>query len=207
MNEINRVSVTKVVDGCYGSSYRIFTVNSSDKYSYDKSHGLFVSLGINTSMATLRSVRNELSRFFPSSNVRIVEIESRLINGLYLNCITNDSNVRQFSSSDSSEWSTLDEDGLNDLILSLKDKLVENKNDMDLVVNYSSKISKISKVLDKFNIGTYNWEDYSVQVIDTDSEFRVVVVSNKSNYNQEFELFKGKSIFVHKRIGIYVEYL
>lgn len=207
MSEINRVSVTKVVDGCYSSSYRIFTINSSDKYSYDRSHGLFVSLGITASMATLRSVRNELSRFFPSSNVRIVEIESRLINGLYLNCITNDSNVQQFSSSDSSEWSTLNEDGLNDLILSLKDKLVDNKNDMDLVVNYSSKISKISKVLDKFNIGTYNWEDYSVQVIDTDSEFRVVVVSNKSNYSQEFELFKGKSIFVHKRIGIYVEYL
>ena len=203
---MNRDSISKIVDGIYPSSYRVFTVNSWDRYTLAKKPiGLFVSLGITTSIATIRKVLNEIARSYP--NTFMSELESRFINGMYVNYVSRiDDNIEQYSSMGSECWRSMNENDLNDKIKELKNKIVESGDDVDLVMNYSSKISAISKVLNKFLNGTYNWNDFTVNIIDTDTEFRVASLNKKINFIQESEERDGKTITVYKRIGIFVRY-
>lgn len=203
---MNRDSISKIVDGIYPSSYRVFTVNSWDRYTLAKKPiGLFVSLGITTSIATIRKVLNEIARSYP--NTFMSELESRFINGMYVNYVSRiDDNIDQYSSMGSECWRSMNENDLNDKIKELKNKIVESGDDVDLVMNYSSKISAISKVLNKFLNGTYNWNDFTVNIIDTDTEFRVASLNKKINFIQESEERDGKPITVYKRIGIFVRY-
>lgn len=203
---MTRESISRIVDGIYPSSYRVFTVNTWDRYTLSKRPiGLFVSLGITTSIVTMRKVRDEIVKSYP--NTYMSELESRFIDGVYVNYVSDvNDNIDQYDQLGSECWRSLSEKDLNDKIMELKDKIAKAGDDVDLVMNYSSKISSISKVLNKFLNGTYNWSDFTVNVIDTDTEFRVATLNKKINFIQSSEEHDGKTMSVYKRIGIFVRY-
>lgn len=204
---INKDLISRVVDDCYSSHYKIFSINSRDGINSGRSLGLFISLGITTSMTTIRMVMDRLKNQFPENNVVISEIESRLIDGRYTNKISKSTNVTQYNSGSIQYGKIISESELCELVSSLKNKLLDNKDDDDLVLEYSCRISKVAKIINKISSSdTYNWEDYSVSVINTDKEFNISVVNNRINYIQEKEVYNGSDIIVHKRVGIFVEY-
>lgn len=204
---INKDLISRVVDDCYSSPYKIFSINSRDGINSGRSLGLFVSLGITTSMTIIRMVMNRLKNQFPENNVAISEIESRLIDGRYTNKLSRSTNVTQYNSGSIQCRKIISEDELCELVSSLKNKILENKDNDKAVLEYSCRMSKVAKIINKIRSSdTYNWNDYSVSVINTDKEFSISVVNNKINYIQEKEVYNGSDIIVHKRIGIFVEY-
>lgn len=201
---INKELVTRVVDSCYSSPYKIFTINSHDGYTLTKPLGLFVSLGITTSMITMTSVADEISSQL-RVNTCLAEISSRLINNRYINCIDKSGNsVTQFSSGAMTEGLKLTVDELRDFITDTKARIVKNVNDDGKVIDLTNRLSKMIKVLNKLESSSSS--DHAI-LIDNDIKFDVFVVTNNINYVQHMESFNvGNTITVHKRIGILVNF-
>jgi hypothetical protein len=68
--------------------FKTFYVNSTDGETFVKPTGVFVSLGITTSMKTLEDLRDILSKT-PGIKSSIVEIESVKVAGTFMNHIIN----------------------------------------------------------------------------------------------------------------------
>jgi len=69
--------------------FKTFYVNSNDGESFVKALGVFVSLGITTSMKILEDLRDILGKT-PGLKSRIVEIKSYKIAGTFMNQVTSD---------------------------------------------------------------------------------------------------------------------
>lgn len=201
---ISKEFVTRVVDSCYSSPYKIFTINSHDGYTLTKPLGLFVSLGITTSMNTMNQVADEISSQLRVSTC-LAEISSRLINNRYVNCIDKlDSDVVQFNSGSMNEGLKLSADELRDFIADTKAKIVKNVEDDLAVIELTNRLTKMIKVLNKLESKPF---DNYATLIDNPSKFDVFVTTNCINYIQTTEHFSaGNSIIVHKRIGILVNF-
>lgn len=204
---INKELVTRVVDNCYSSCYKIFSINSKDGVHINRSTGLFVSLGITTSVNTMRKIKTDLSNQF-DTNISIAEIESRLINGRYSNVVTKTSGVEQYDSGALECGEKLGKDDIDKVVSDLKSKLIESKDCTEKVLEYSRRLSKVSKLLSKLNSGDSlsNWDNMSINLINTDTEFSISIINNKINYTQYKEVRNGTEIIVHKRIGILIEF-
>lgn len=202
---INRSEVVRVVDSCYPDYYKIFTINSRDGYTVGRSLGLFLSLGITTSFSTMNNVISELKDNF-SEEISIAEVESRLVNGKYVNKVIKDSDVKKYSAGTFSNGISLDERSSEELLDSLSKKLLEFEGDREMLLDYSNRIVKLNRAIDKFKQGICNWENYSLQVVNTPTEFRASAQTNKINYMQITEIRDNVEVTVHKRIGILIKY-
>lgn len=203
---LNKESVTRVVDSCYSSSYKIFSINSRDGINICKPLGLFVSLGITTSMKTMRKVAEELKISFGDYEMHISEIESRIVNGRYSNKVSKMNASSQFNSGSLSEkCMRMGKKEVLNLISELKSKLIKNSNDDKKVIDYSCRITKLSKILNKIDSGSVDSESYSIGVINTDDEFQASLINDKINYIQSSDE-DNPNIIVHKRIGILIEF-
>ena len=200
----NRIEVVRVVDSCYSNSYKVFTINSKNGYELGRSIGLFVSLGITTSLATMTSVMNSLKEVF-REDINISEIESRLVNGRYLNAVLNENVTYQYDSGSYSTGKVISEKESYELLRKLISK-ISVESDIKELSKELSKAEKLSRILDKFRTGTLNWNEYLIYLIDSDSEFTISVVSNLVNYTQYKETINNSLVTVHKRIGILIKY-
>lgn len=207
MRLINKESITRVVDECYpGNKYKIFTINSSDGVTMDEyPTGLFVSLGITTSMDTLKLVSNSINEKLNTNSV-ISEVESRVIDKKYINKVSRKLVTDQYripyKESDSIK---VDKEYLTNLVNEFKSKITDNMDDNDIVMEYSYRIYKICKVMRKMSSGSVKLDDYMIDITNTDKEFSILIINKKINYVQEKENYNGEEIAVHKRIGILIE--
>lgn len=200
---VNKELVTRVVDSCYPSPYKIFSVNSIDGFTVVKPLGLFVSLGITSSLNTIKYVSSELNRclgIYP----KIIELESRIINGVYVNRISNEYPM-QYESGSYDNSTLLNRDEVLNMINQLKSDLMYDIYDDDKAKVIITKLHKLYKALDKLDktVGT-DWDNHSITVINSDNEFNVSVVNRRINYKQCTENLRGMNLIVHKRVGILV---
>lgn len=198
---INKEILTRVVDSCYSSSYKIFTVNSHDGFSITRPLGLFISLGMTTSFKTMEIVVKEV-RDQLKVNVELAEIASRLVDNHYVNSVIRvGRDVAQYESGSVTNGLRLTKDELKDFILDTKSKIVKNIDDDRKVTELTNRLTKMMKVLDKVER-----PNQVINLIDNGSEFDVYVVNDRINYAQYQEMIKDTSITVHKRIGILVNF-
>ncbi len=83
---VSREKIHELVKLFYQQTYKTFYVNSLDGKEFTQPQGVFVSLGMTTSMKTLDYIKNLLanSRY----NARIAEIKSIKIDDQFLNTLT-----------------------------------------------------------------------------------------------------------------------
>lgn len=201
---ISKEIVTRVVDSCYSSPYKVFTINSYDGYRVTKPLGLFISLGVTTSMKTMSIVLNEL-RSQLRCNVVLGEIASKYIDGRYINnVVAQGDEVTQYSSDSITEGLRLTVDELRDFIFDTKSKIVKNVDDDNMVIELTNRLTKMLKVLNKMESNPSLYQQ--ANLIDDKGLFDIYVINNNVNYVQHQEELNGATMTIHKRIGILINF-
>lgn len=193
---IDKKDVSRVVDSCYSGTYKIFTINSTDGYTTDDLHGLFVSLGVNSRLDTINKVIDVLRSSFES--VELAEIESKFIDSHYVNrLVKSGDSVTQFKSD--SKSSSFSKEDLKSLLSEYKAKLAS----IDDTKNLSKciyMIYRLSKVMDDMK------DDQTVSLCIDKINGRYYRVNDLVNYKVDCEDLNGNKIVIHKRIGILLRY-
>lgn len=181
-----KIILRDIVELFYHSPFKIFNVNSIDKETLVKPFGYFISLGITTSMESLKYLRDIIKKSDYGFEARIVELESIKSEeyGDFLNFITNktEEEITKYPSVPLSNIKVYTKDEAQKLYDEMTEKI--NKGDYSI----SPIRQKLSEVIKKID----NWEDHGVQMKDEHPGIFHKYINYKKTDDSEF------------RIGIYV---
>ena len=99
---INRDKVHSLVEVFYQPSFKTFYVNSVDGETFVKPVGVFVSLGITTSLKVLEDIKNIISGS-EGYSATLAEIKSKKVAGQFLNTVTCTTGPKQYKITNLSE--------------------------------------------------------------------------------------------------------
>lgn len=193
---ISKETIHELVEVFYQPPFKTFYINSSDGETFIKPLGVFVSLGITTSLRVLQDIRDVLSKSSGLS-ARLAEIKSQKIAGQFLNYIVpkKESDIVQYNMAEFPDL-CMDEDTAKDLLKRMKEKMISSeKSDVISLYDYCPKISKLSELIDKLNSNPVGWRDHMIQET-PEGEYRIF--HKKVNYRRSE--IDGSEY----RIGIYV---
>lgn len=184
---IEKARVQELIKVFYQQPFKIFYVNSIDGETFIKPTGLFISLGLSTSMKTIEGLKNVISNTYPESNPKIVELSSRIITGdQYLNTITNNQNPEPYVISEFPEGS-LNKEQAEEVLKELRKQIKKTKD-----VKLLAATQKLQELIDRLSQGD-GWENH--RIVKIDSDFKTF--HKVANYIKDGDL--------EYRIGIYVE--
>lgn len=190
MNQDYKVTLRDIVELFYQSPFKIFNINSIDGETIIKPFGYFISLGITTSLDSLRLIRDYISKSDYGFESKIVEIKSIKSDkyGDYLNVLlpTRESEIKKYESEPPENIEILDKEGVSKLLRDIQSQI--EKGDF----RKSPLKQKINEILEK--IGD-DWDTKSVSMKDgvpgifhkyvnykknEDSEYRIGIYATKS---------------------------
>lgn len=187
---VNREEISKLVDIFYQHEFKTFYVNSVNGKDFIRPFGVFVSLGLTTSMTTLENIKNILEE--NGYIVKIAEISSKKINSQYLNTLTKNENLKQYKIDSTVEGCRiLEEKDAKEELKSLESILSVDQ-DLETLAKTAPKISSLRKLIEKLSL-TGGWDEHLIQCSD-DGEYGIF--HRNVNYKREQDL--------EYRIGIYV---
>lgn len=184
-----KVILRDIVELFYHSPFKIFNINSVDGETMVKPFGYFISLGITTSMESLKLIRDFISKSDYGFEARLVEIKSTKSEeyGDFLNTLSDipEEDIHKYESPIPENYQVLGETETKELMTELQDKITSGD------FRVSPLRSRITEVLEK--IGD-QWEDYGVQIKDgfpgifhkyvnykkaSDAEYRIGIYATK----------------------------
>jgi hypothetical protein len=183
---LNREKIHEIVEVFYQPTFKTFYVNSTDEETFIKSIGVFVSLGITTSLKVIENIGEVISGY--GYNTRIVEISSRKVNGQFLNTITFE-NPSQYLIEDLDD--ILGKDEASEELCRLREKM-KPEEDLNTVQAYAPKIQKLQELIDELDKIPNGWDIHVIKKEDNDYKIFHKLV----NYKKEGD--------VEYRIGIFV---
>lgn len=189
--------VQEIVETIYQPTFKVFTVNSKDGIDFSKPIGYFVSLGITTSIDTLKDIRSFLSDQLKGQIefAKISELLTTKKYGQFMNKIIkamNEDEIYQYDSSLIPE-NILGETECNLELNSLKKKINEST-EIEEIRSYSNRIGRLSNLVGK--IGRKN--EWGIKGIIYE--------------NDDYKIFYKKVNFKENdsgmyRIGIFIKFL
>ena len=184
---ISREKIHELVEVFYQPTFKTFYVNSIDEETFIKPIGVFVSLGITTSLKVVNSIKEIISGY--NYNTKIVEISSRNINGQFLNTIISE-NPHQYRIDESDK--ILEHDKALEELCRLK-ALMKPEESLDTLQYYAPKIQKLQGLIDELNKNPQGWENHVIKLED-DGNYKIFhkLVNYKKTDDMEY------------RIGIFV---
>lgn len=196
---INKDDIKRIVEVFYQPPFKTFYINSTDGETFTKPLGVFVSLGITTSLKVMKNIQDILNNTSQYS-AQIVEISSRKVMGQFLNTVTNPEpsqmqipdipTAKRMSKSQEEEF-ILDQFGSLKELETLRDFMYPDQ-DIKILQEYAPKIGTLEGLIDKLNKEN-GWEEHWI--------------SKKSS--GEYKLFHRYINYsnmgdIEYRIGIYV---
>ena len=181
--------IRSLVGVFYQPEFKTFYVNSKDGKSFCSPLGVFVSLGMTTSLKVLENickVLNDSNEF----SARLVEMGSKKVDGQFLNTILNDTEPRQYRLSDFCNVDLLDKESAEQELKELRDNL-NPSTPLDTLKVLAIKASRLQYFTEKLNESD-GWGAHLIQKVDDDYRIYHLFV----NYQREGD--------VEKRLGIYV---
>lgn len=202
MIENNKTSLAEIVEVHYQSPFKIFNINSIDGQTATKPFGLFVSLGLTTSIKVLEGVRCVIEESGYSSS--IARITSKRVgspqggvHNRYINCLDvifpNTSAVEQFESTVPNYIKLFNESESRELLNSLKARISDLTTSLSDVAKLASQVSRVKTQIEKITISD-GWDTHSLAFDEKNMEY--FSFHRTVNYLAEDDL--------EKRIGIYV---
>lgn len=185
---VSRDEISRIVDIFYQHEFKTFYVNSVDGNTFVKPIGIFVSLGLTTSMQTLENIRNILEE--NGYIVKLAEIKSRKVNNMFLNTLTREDNPQQYKISSCCD-NVFEEKEAN-LELQRLESLLTVDQDINVLASTATKVSSLRKLIEKLSL-TNGWSDHSIQ-LNEDNEY--CIFHKNLNYKKESDF--------EYRVGIYV---
>lgn len=186
---VNRDEISRIVDIFYQHEFKTFYINSVDGKTFVKPIGIFVSLGLTTSMQTLENIKNVLEE--NGFIVKLAEIKSKRVNNMFLNTLTKEDNPQQYRITSNCSNNVFDEESARTELQRLESLLTVNQK-VDVLAKTATKVSSLRKLIEKLSL-TNGWSDHNIQM-NEDNEY--CIFHKNVNYKKEDDL--------EYRIGIYV---
>lgn len=187
---INREKIHDLVEVFYQPTFKTFYINSTNGTTFIKPIGVFVSLGITTSMKVLEDIKSIINST-EEYEATIVEISSKRVAGQFLNTIINREDPKQYKLTSFSE-NIMDEKKSKEKLEEMKN-LMSPEQDLEVLRTYAPRISRLQDLIDKLTT-TNGWDAHLIQEKD-DGEYRI--------YHQYVNYRKDGDI--EYRVGIYVK--
>lgn len=188
---IDKKKIHELVGVFYRPTYKTFYVNSVDGESFVKPTGVFVSLGITTSMKVIEDIMNTIMENTDYC-AQIAEISSKKVGSQFINTLTNIDNPQQYRLENYGD-NVLDEDKAREELEKMME-LMSPQQDLSVLNKYAPKISRLQDLINKLT-DSRGWDSHAIQKID-ESEGSYGVFHKLVNYRAEGD--------VEYRLGIYV---
>lgn len=188
---ISREKIQELVGVFYQPTFKTFYVNSVDGNNFVKPIGVFVSLGITTSMKVLEDIKKVILGD-ENLDACIAEISSKKVADRYLNTITNLTNPKQYKLDEEDE-SVLNEERAKEELAELKSNMTLEK-DLETLQKYAPKVSKLTDLITRLTESS-SWDTHLIQ---RDEEESYKIFHKYVNY------WKDDTNDIEYRIGIYV---
>jgi len=187
---ISREKIQELVGVFYQPTFKTFYVNSVDGNNFVRPIGVFVSLGITTSMKVLEDIKKVIQGD-ENLDACIAEISSKKIADRYLNTITNLTSPRQYKLDETDE-NVLNEEQARKELSELKSSMTVEK-DLETLQKNAPKISKLQDLITKLT-DSQSWDSHLIQKDEDD--YKV--------FHKFINYWKDDTNDIEYRIGIYV---
>ena len=185
---INREKVHDLVSVFYQPVFKTFYVDSHDGDSIDAPFGVFVSLGITTSMETLKNICNTIA-ISKDFDAVLGEISSKRVDNQYLNTLVKTKDLKQYKLEEPVSG-LMNEKEAKEELTRLKDSMTTDT-DLDTLERLAPKISKLQYLISRLDESN-GWDAHNIQK--EDSGYRIYHLY--VNYEKRGDL--------EYRIGIFV---
>lgn len=187
---INREKIHDLVEVFYQPIFKTFYINSTNGTTFIKPIGVFVSLGITTSMKVLEDMK-EIINSTEEYEACLVEISSKKVAGQFLNTIINKEEPQQYKLTDFST-NIMNEKESREELERMKG-LMNPEQDLGILKTYAPRISRLQDLIDKLTT-TDGWDAHLIQNCG-EGEYRIF--HQYVNYRKEGD--------IEYRLGIYVK--
>ena len=188
--EVSRERIHDLVSVFYHPSFKTFYVNSTDGENFCKPLGVFVSLGITTSMSVLNNIKDIINDN-KDYNARLVEISSKKSKDLFINCVTSYS-PKQYYLGDTIPNVMNREESLQELER-LKEVMTPDTA-LDVLKEEAPKVSRLKYLIEKLDESN-SWSAHRIQKEDNGSGYRIYHIY--INYEKRDGLEYRIGIFVN----------
>lgn len=189
---INRDKIHSLVGVLYQPPFKTFYVNSVDGETFVKPVGVFVSLGITTSLKVLEDIK-EIINNSKEFNAVLSEISSKKIAGQFLNTVIKVGNPKQYRITEFPD-SIMDETRSREELQRMK-LLMDPSQSLETLKEYAPKISRLQDLIDKLT-STNGWDAHLIQK-DENDEYRIF--HQYINYKKEGDIEYRVGIFVTEK--------
>ena len=182
---IEKQRIQELISIFYQQPFKIFYVNSEDGFTFIKPKGLFVSLGITTSIGTLEKIRGTIEDTYPETSPKLVELISRRgESGQYINRISQVTDPQPYIITDLPK-ELLSKKEAEDELVKLRE-LIKTNSSIELL----SATQKLQEYIDRIK----DWDEHQIYKTEK-NEYKIF--HKVSNYKKEGDL--------EYRIGIFVD--
>lgn len=190
---VNREEVNELVNIFYHKTkYKLFNVNSVNGEEFTKPLGIFVSLGMTTSLKQIQDITSAISHC-KGYTARVAELGSIKIGGIYLNYLTGADPIQQYPLDEGNSEGLMNRDE----VLETISKLVEQSKDLNTsqaeLVEISGKLNKLTYLNNQLEES----DGWSTHAIMEDGDYKI--------YHLRLNYKKDPDSNIEYRIGIFVE--
>lgn len=194
-NDINREKIHELVSVFYRPTFKTFYINSQDGESICKPTGVFVSLGITTSMGVLKTIRDIIGSN-KEYEAKLVEIGSRKFNdNTFVNNVVSE-NPEQYFLKDADGVTLFNREEALEELGKLKEQMNPDT-DLEILKERAPKVSRLKYLIDKLD-ETEGWKAHKIQKEDGEmSGYRIyhMYVNYEKRDNVEYRI----GIFVNEK--------
>lgn len=190
---VSREEVSELVNIFYHKTkYKLFNVNSVDGEEFTKPLGIFVSLGMTTSLKQIQDITSAISHC-KGYTARVAELGSIKIGGIYLNYLTGADPIQQYPLDKGNSEGLMNRDE----VLETISKLVEQSKDLNTsqteLVEISGKLNRLTYLNNQLEES----DGWSTHAIMEDGDYKI--------YHLRLNYKKDPDSNIEYRIGIFVE--
>lgn len=196
---LDRNKIHSLVETFYQSGFKTFYINSVDSETFIKPIGVFVSLGITTSLKILEDIKELIkSRSEGEYDAILAEISSKKISGQYMNSIIFTGHPQQYIIENLPETVMNEEESRKEL--ERIRSIMNPKESVEVLKKYAPRVSRLKDLIEKLTT-TQGWDSHLIQKENEeykifhrfinykkvdDVEYRVgIFVTKKENNNEE----------------------
>ncbi len=186
---MTREEIKSLVEVFYHPVFKTFYVNSLDGKSFVRNVGIFVSLGMTTSMKVIEDIR-DIIEAHNGYSARLAEISSKKVAGQFMNTVTKTEGISQYELTEFDD-TILDREKALEELENLKSKM-NVEEDLDVLKDTVPKLSKLSGLVTKLDES----DGWKIHLIQKGPEGEYRIFHKLVNYRKDDD--------IEYRIGIYV---
>lgn len=189
---INREKIHELVGVFYQQAYRTFYVNSRDGKNICRPYGVFVSLGITTSLLNLSQIKDVIIGS-GEYNAELAEIMSENRGDVFINTLLDNEEIKQYQL-DRTKYTNLLDEKQSRARLDELTSMITPESDLSVLKNISPKIQKLTYLINRLSESN-SWDNHLIQEDGDTLKIFHLNVNYKKIDNLEYRI----GIFVYEK--------